>query len=336
MADDQKKIEQLERRLAHLENLRATELAQGSKFPTKAENDLRAELANASAGREQMRATNEALKTELAHLKDELRKMRDHATEHVGCEQMKQHWRTRAESAEADQISLQHKLTNVTSALEDALDREEKAKQDWEDQTAELVRVQEVLEAAHPMCEQNVAIESAEAAAELLKGMSENTAALRRELETALNEADMWENRANSIANEFDMWTDRAKTAEAELEDAQNVLAERIAMTLRNYQEVASQTAGGTNRITRAFAGIAGEAGELNEKWKKHLRGDIGHSLQSELRENVKGELGDLLWYCAELASVLDLQLEDIARANLDKLADRASRGVIKGDGDGR
>jgi NTP pyrophosphatase (non-canonical NTP hydrolase) len=50
----------------------------------------------------------------------------------------------------------------------------------------------------------------------------------------------------------------------------------------------------------------------------------------------LKLELGDVLWYVAQLASELGFSLDEIAQANLDKLASRAARNVIAGSGDHR
>jgi len=47
-------------------------------------------------------------------------------------------------------------------------------------------------------------------------------------------------------------------------------------------------------------------------------------------------ELGDVLWYVAQLATELELDLDEIAHANLDKLLSRQQRGVLSGSGDER
>ena len=65
---------------------------------------------------------------------------------------------------------------------------------------------------------------------------------------------------------------------------------------------------------------------------KSALRGDP-QPIDEEMLEK---EIGDLLWYCAEMATVLGASLESIARHNIEKLEDRANRDVIKGSGDNR
>lgn len=66
--------------------------------------------------------------------------------------------------------------------------------------------------------------------------------------------------------------------------------------------------------------GLAGETGQLLSEYKKHLRDGEAHRL---FKERVSEELGDLLWYIANVASKFDLPLSDIAAGNLVKVKQR-------------
>jgi NTP pyrophosphatase (non-canonical NTP hydrolase) len=81
--------------------------------------------------------------------------------------------------------------------------------------------------------------------------------------------------------------------------------------------------------------GLAGEAGEVAEHAKKAIRDDAG-VITGERRDALAKELGDVLWYVAQLASELGLDLDTIAGENLDKLFSRQRRGVLSGNGDNR
>jgi NTP pyrophosphatase (non-canonical NTP hydrolase) len=81
--------------------------------------------------------------------------------------------------------------------------------------------------------------------------------------------------------------------------------------------------------------GLAGEAGEVAEKVKKLIRDDAG-VLSDERRAAIAKELGDVLWYVAQVATEAGLDLDEIAAANLEKLLSRAQRGVLQGSGDDR
>ena len=109
-------------------------------------------------------------------------------------------------------------------------------------------------------------------------------------------------------------------------------------MDLNAYQQGARATARypdvGANPIYPTL-GLCGEAGEVADKVKKVLR-DQGGEFSSDVRQALKLELGDVLWYVAQLASELGFELEEIAAANLSKLASRAARNVIAGSGDDR
>jgi NTP pyrophosphatase (non-canonical NTP hydrolase) len=71
------------------------------------------------------------------------------------------------------------------------------------------------------------------------------------------------------------------------------------------------------------------------EKIKKMVRDD-GGVLSDERREALSKELGDVLWYLAQLATEAGLDLDEIAEANLAKLLSRKDRGVLTGSGDER
>jgi NTP pyrophosphatase (non-canonical NTP hydrolase) len=109
-------------------------------------------------------------------------------------------------------------------------------------------------------------------------------------------------------------------------------------MDLNTYQQAAGRTAlypdRGQNPLYPTL-GLCGEAGEVADKVKKVLRDD-GGVFSAERRQAIALELGDVLWYVAQLAHELGVSLEEIASANLAKLADRADRQVLGGSGDRR
>lgn len=110
-------------------------------------------------------------------------------------------------------------------------------------------------------------------------------------------------------------------------------------MTLDEYQQKAQGTVvypavGGQGWVYPAL-GLAGEAGEVADKLKKVVRDNKG-VMTEEVRQAVKSELGDVLWYVSQLARELDFNLEEVAAANLAKLADRQGRNRLGGSGDRR
>ena len=85
--------------------------------------------------------------------------------------------------------------------------------------------------------------------------------------------------------------------------------------------------------------GLVGEAGELAEKVKKLFRDkDIQTTkvVSQEDKEEIKKELGDVLWYLAQIATEFELDLNTIAADNIAKLKSRLERNQINGDGDNR
>ena len=76
-------------------------------------------------------------------------------------------------------------------------------------------------------------------------------------------------------------------------------------------------------------------ADEVSGKIKKIFRDKEGIISESD-REALEGELGDVLWYLAQISTELGLSLDEIAEHNIAKLLDRQARGKIHGDGDNR
>ena len=89
------------------------------------------------------------------------------------------------------------------------------------------------------------------------------------------------------------------------------------------------------NNFIYPTLGLCGESGEVAEKIKKIIR-DKNSVIDSVSLEELKKELGDVLWYIAALCDELDLSMEDVAITNIFKLADRQKRNAIQGEGDNR
>ncbi len=81
--------------------------------------------------------------------------------------------------------------------------------------------------------------------------------------------------------------------------------------------------------------GLASEAGEVAGKIKKVFRDKDGIIGEAE-REALSSELGDVLWYLAQVCTELDISLDRVAQSNIEKLYSRFERGKIGGDGDDR
>jgi NTP pyrophosphatase (non-canonical NTP hydrolase) len=114
------------------------------------------------------------------------------------------------------------------------------------------------------------------------------------------------------------------------------------AYTFDSYQEDAGLTAiypdkdtGSSEAITYVILGLTGEAGEIANKYKKVLRDNNG-KIDLDKLTAIADEIGDVIWYCARLASELGVQLSTIAAKNYNKLNERKSRNVIHGSGDDR
>jgi NTP pyrophosphatase (non-canonical NTP hydrolase) len=111
-----------------------------------------------------------------------------------------------------------------------------------------------------------------------------------------------------------------------------------VSMLMSDYQSRSRATAvypqQGDNLLYPTL-GLCGEAGEVAEKIKKMVRDD-GGGLADERRAALSKELGDVLWYVAQIATEADLDLDTIADENLAKLLSRRDRNVLSGSGDDR
>ena len=122
-------------------------------------------------------------------------------------------------------------------------------------------------------------------------------------------------------------------------------------MTLNEYQTKAMQTCmPSCDNISYMLLNLVGEVGEFASKLAKDIRKGnvkiennemcfttkIGCVESIERLEEYKKEAGDMLWQLFGVYSAMGWKANDIAVGNLDKLASRAKRGKIDGDGDNR
>lgn len=128
-------------------------------------------------------------------------------------------------------------------------------------------------------------------------------------------------------------------------------------MELNEYQKRAMSTCmPSCENISYMLLNLVGEVGEFASKVAKAVRKDqvkIGwweegkeadendliptgsFAEWDELKEELKKELGDILWQTAGVAYAMNWTLEEVGLGNLDKLAKRKEAGTIVGNGDG-
>lgn len=99
------------------------------------------------------------------------------------------------------------------------------------------------------------------------------------------------------------------------------------------YQDGCKAT--GVPNVVYCLLGLGEESGEVLGKYKKIIR-DKNGVINNDDVTAIKKELGDVLWYLAEVAYNFGLGLDDIAQTNIDKLMDRKERNKISGSGDNR
>ena len=100
----------------------------------------------------------------------------------------------------------------------------------------------------------------------------------------------------------------------------------------REYQRKAVSFAiyPATHKVLYPALGLCGETGEVAEKVKKQVRDGVFN------RHEVAKELGDVLWYLANICNDIGYNLDEVADINIEKLTSRKNRNKIKGSGDNR
>ena len=122
-------------------------------------------------------------------------------------------------------------------------------------------------------------------------------------------------------------------------------------ISFNEYQVAAHKTAVYPQEFDIIYPALklAGEAGEIAEKIGKRVRDGslyldatgyisarVVNNMTTDQSNELVKELGDVLWYVAELSTLLGVRLEDVAIANVEKLQSRSLRGVLIGEGDDR
>lgn len=122
-------------------------------------------------------------------------------------------------------------------------------------------------------------------------------------------------------------------------------------MELNKYQEQAMTTCmPSSENFSYMFLNLVGEVGEFASKVAKHIRKGHYSIMDSNIAngsniddltepqvalDELKKEVGDILWQLSGLCTIMGWSLEDVAQMNLDKLAARKAVGTIDGNGDG-
>lgn len=107
-----------------------------------------------------------------------------------------------------------------------------------------------------------------------------------------------------------------------------------IELDFEEYQDHATTTAqypGQGEFLGLCYAGLgtAGEAGEVADQIKKAWRND--GEMTPERREKCLDEVGDTLFYLAQVCTELQASMGEVAKRNMEKREERYAAGDIKG-----
>lgn len=101
-------------------------------------------------------------------------------------------------------------------------------------------------------------------------------------------------------------------------------------MTFKEYEDSLATFDKSPGTLWYYALGLTGEAGEAAEKIKKYYRDGVLDD------RGLAKELGDLLWYLTRIGTLIGVDLESIAKGNVEKLTARYSTNTIHGAGDNR
>ena len=104
-------------------------------------------------------------------------------------------------------------------------------------------------------------------------------------------------------------------------------------MTFDEYQFKCEMTRLPSASDTYCFLNLAAEVGEVLSLEAKLFRDGAD---MKEYRDNLKKELGDVMWHIAMIARDHGFLLSEVAETNIDKLMSRKARNTISGNGDDR
>lgn len=108
-------------------------------------------------------------------------------------------------------------------------------------------------------------------------------------------------------------------------------------LTIAAYQKATDETAvyPSDPNVARlyCFLGLVSEIGEIAGVWKRRIRDGMP---PEKFFAELNGEIGDTLWYLTRFAAEFNLDLDSIAKENLEKLERRKARGTLHGKGDSR
>lgn len=109
------------------------------------------------------------------------------------------------------------------------------------------------------------------------------------------------------------------------VDDVTSEIGKKDELFMERAAEISRWLDGNFSRMDNAVEGLAGEAGEIGDLWKKlkfHNK-----ELSEENRQKLVDELSDVCWYAMQAAIALDVDMDEVIRHNVEKLRARHPHG---------